>query len=531
MKMLQSMNPPAALEPQSLIPPPSRRWRDGVWLIVAFLYLTGASWQWWPTKDSALYLNLARSLVRGEGYSINGTLNTTVTPGLPAMIAGLWRLFGEHIYAPTLAMTLCGLIALWLGYRLVRAIDSPAMALGVLAATALSFKFYRHSGLVLTEAPSAALVAAILAVWYLGRRWSLAWNVAALTLLSAAVVTVRVPLVALMVIIAAGVLLEVRAVPCRRRRLWSAGAILAGALAPTVIFYWLSRSLSQETPLYLKVLAEEPLAGPTLIGRLVGTVQGMTLGLPNVLAEMFSGQDGLVIALVLGYPLLALMIVGLVGQWRRGLRILPLAAIIFPLVSALSLGAWAVKVRYLIPLHLVMILLVLQGLLIAAARLKPFADRRKLAFVLIVAVACSVAANAPRMLKRWYRSAVAARTNSFFSTIDAGQYRDLPALAAMFRTAGDGPIAVAPDQALVLQYFADRPVEMMVPPVETVGDADRQAASILRSRCALAVLDREVPDAFARRLGELLTAPVDGDPQYQLVEGLKNHRVWRRRGP
>ena len=84
MKMLQSMNPSEALEPQSLIPPPSRRWRVGVWLIVAFLYLTGASWQWWPTKDSALYLNLARSLVRGEGYSINGTPNTIVTPGLPA---------------------------------------------------------------------------------------------------------------------------------------------------------------------------------------------------------------------------------------------------------------------------------------------------------------------------------------------------------------------------------------------------------------------------------------------------------------
>lgn len=515
------------LDPSDLLPPPPRRWTIALCAFILLLYLSGVSWRWWPTKDSALYLSLARSLARGDGYTVNGQVNTMVTPGLPGLVAGLWMVFGEHVYVAGMAMTVCGLTAMWLNYRVARRLESPAVALAALAVTALSFKAFRHSGLVLTEAPAAALVAGVLAIWYLARGWPVSLSAAAMAVLAAATVTVRVPLVALLAIFALGFLME-RNLPLRRRA-WCAAGVLVGALAPTAFFYWLSGAMSQQTPLYLKVLVEEPLAGPTFADRLSGMTVGMVWGLPNVLTEMFTGQDGRIVTIVVGYPLAVLLAVGMVWQWRRGLRVLPLAVVLFALVSGLSLGAWAVKVRYLIPLHLVMMLLVLQGLVLAVRRLRPSITPRRAAQVLAAAAVLGIAINSPRLGHRWFHGAVLSYTDRFYATAESGRHCDLPPLAALLRSIDGRPAAASPRDLVTIQYFTDLRLEVTPTDMDTADDAKRQAEWVAQSDCELVIFGREAPREFFTRLDELLRSTGRG---YEPAQRMRSYRVWRARpGP
>ena len=92
--------------PDSAGPARRRLWLVGA--IVAAVYLAGVPVQWWPTPDSALYLGLGRSLAEGDGYRFDGEPCTTVTPGLPWILAGIRTVFGGGYVAPTVFIVLFG---------------------------------------------------------------------------------------------------------------------------------------------------------------------------------------------------------------------------------------------------------------------------------------------------------------------------------------------------------------------------------------------------------------------------------------
>ncbi|HUW58534.1 MAG TPA: hypothetical protein VMZ92_18000, partial [Planctomycetota bacterium] len=73
-----------------------RRWVClAAMLVVALTLGLNVIPHWIPTPDSALYLSLARSLVRGEGYQADGIPHTLVLPGYPVMLAAIFRVAGE----------------------------------------------------------------------------------------------------------------------------------------------------------------------------------------------------------------------------------------------------------------------------------------------------------------------------------------------------------------------------------------------------------------------------------------------------
>jgi len=76
---------------------------------IALLYIVGIHDKWWPSQDGAAYLILGRSIAAGEGYRSNGVLRNTFPPGLPLLLAGVYRLAGENYWIFNGVIVLCSL--------------------------------------------------------------------------------------------------------------------------------------------------------------------------------------------------------------------------------------------------------------------------------------------------------------------------------------------------------------------------------------------------------------------------------------
>jgi len=140
------------------------RLRKPLFVAIAAAYLLGFNGQWRMGPDSGLYLNLARSLASGNGYTYHGIRQETVYPGFPLALAAVQRVFPGHLIFAADALILgCALAALGLIYRLILlAYDRPTAIL-ITAGVAFSHQFFRYSFEVLTDMPFLAGVMAVLA--------------------------------------------------------------------------------------------------------------------------------------------------------------------------------------------------------------------------------------------------------------------------------------------------------------------------------------------------------------------------------
>lgn len=140
------------------------RWRIIVFLGIAAAYLLGFNGQWLVEPDGGLYLNLARSLALGRGYTYGGLRHDTVYPGFPVALAGLYRLFPSHIiFAADVFILACAVATLALVYRLILlAYDRPTAVLVTLG-VGLSHEFFQYSFEILTDIPFLMGVMAVLA--------------------------------------------------------------------------------------------------------------------------------------------------------------------------------------------------------------------------------------------------------------------------------------------------------------------------------------------------------------------------------
>src|SRR5438552_10896401 len=78
--------------------------------------------RWRMGLDSSIYRGLARSIASGNGYRFGEFGTHQIYPGLPVLLAGLTKLFGEHVYrpiAPIILMVAMSLVTLVMIYRLI----------------------------------------------------------------------------------------------------------------------------------------------------------------------------------------------------------------------------------------------------------------------------------------------------------------------------------------------------------------------------------------------------------------------------
>jgi hypothetical protein len=131
---------------------------------IACLYLLGFNGQWVVEPDGGLYLNLARNLALGRGYTYGGVPHETVYPGLPVALAALYHLFPSHfILAGDVLVFLCALTVLALTYRLVLLAYDRATAVAIVLGLAVSHEFFRYSFEILSDMPFLMGVMAVLA--------------------------------------------------------------------------------------------------------------------------------------------------------------------------------------------------------------------------------------------------------------------------------------------------------------------------------------------------------------------------------
>lgn len=131
---------------------------------LVLLYLAGFNGRWRLEPDSALYLNLGRSLAEGRGYTYHGVPHHLAFPGLPLLFAGVFRLFHTTSLLPDLIlMPLIGFMTLGLTYRLFLLHADRPTAVLVTFGLGISRLFYRYCFELLSDMPFLLGVMAFLA--------------------------------------------------------------------------------------------------------------------------------------------------------------------------------------------------------------------------------------------------------------------------------------------------------------------------------------------------------------------------------
>ncbi len=156
-------------------PHPSDRWCDGFlhwidanrrWLLALTLlaYLAGFNGQWRIEPDSALYLSVARNLAEGHGYSYQGTPHRLAYPGLPYLLAGVFKIGGvDNLRLANGLMLAIGLATLALVYRLFYLHAGRAVAVLMTLGVGWSKLFFAYSFYLMTDMPFLLGVMSLLA--------------------------------------------------------------------------------------------------------------------------------------------------------------------------------------------------------------------------------------------------------------------------------------------------------------------------------------------------------------------------------
>ena len=137
----------------------------GVGLFYALLW---SPW-WYPLSDSALYLNMARSLMQGKGWDSLRQLHRDVTPMTPLLLFAIMKL-GGGIGAMHAVMIGLTLTAHTLTFLTLRRWFDERLALLATLATATSWWVYANAFTIMTEPLFLVMFwAAMLALSYLGK--------------------------------------------------------------------------------------------------------------------------------------------------------------------------------------------------------------------------------------------------------------------------------------------------------------------------------------------------------------------------
>jgi len=456
---------------------PPRRWH----LLLAagcviVIYLGSVTGKWWPTPDSALYLGLGRSLANGEGYRFNGEASNTVTPGLPLILAALALPFGENYWSGNLFAALCGLGMLALVYRTITSLSDRRTALAVVLCCAFSYTFYFNCHRILTDVPFAAMFWVTIWAFLRARRGGWWWFPLAFASMVAGL-TIRAPGILVIVSLSIALMFDRVEKSQRKKHALFALGLLTAACVLLGVFYLLGKRAANTIPLYATTI--QRIRTVSFSTRALRIVRG-TLSPPCLMAEMLTGQKGLVATIVTGLPACACMIIGAAVSWKRGLRMPVVLVALCILAYSFLGGPAAVRPRYLLPVQPLMVYLTIAGLLWTVGAVHRWRGKKptpsvylKAATVFTVFV---LAANAPRLLRNAVYYTYLSYTPRYYEVIRHGRHAERFRLAEVLRALcpREGPIANLGNDTSILHYLTARRV--VLPPWasrENASDAER----------------------------------------------------------
>ena len=159
-------------------------------LLARVLYWVLVTPSYSPDSDAAQYVDLARNIINGRGYSmLFPQLEVHPTafrpPGYPYALAAVFKVFGVNVTAGRMLSLVFGLVAIALVYQLVRRCSTPLAALVAGLCMALYPPLLANDTVLLTESMSLALLAGLLLA-LAARRWPIAAVLCGLLILTRA---------------------------------------------------------------------------------------------------------------------------------------------------------------------------------------------------------------------------------------------------------------------------------------------------------------------------------------------------------
>jgi 4-amino-4-deoxy-L-arabinose transferase-like glycosyltransferase len=173
-------------------------------LLARVLYWVLVTLRYSPESDAAQYVDLARNIIEGRGYSMMfPQLEVHPTafrpPGYPYALAAVFKVFGVNVAAGRVLSLVFGVAAIALVYLLVRRISTPVAALVCGLCMALYPPLLANDTVLLTESMSLALLAGLMLA-LAARRWPIAAVVCGMLILTRASAQYLVVLLALWVL-------------------------------------------------------------------------------------------------------------------------------------------------------------------------------------------------------------------------------------------------------------------------------------------------------------------------------------------
>ena len=464
--------------------PISRRLGLLRWLLpalVAGVYVASYSPHWWIGKDGALFLNLARSLASGEGYTLAGDTQSQVPPGFPVLLAAMMKLNLGNFAAVNLVMLLTGLATLWVSYLLLRELADKGWALAIAFVLALSREMVQRSGEVLSDLPFMLLVASAILLYYKGNRPDAPkrkyWEVASLLLVVSC--WFRLAGVPLVFGAAAGLVLSARR-GHRRRAVLSAAMVAAGLAITLGIFYFHYASshvatASSEADRF-KIIAEGRINPLTSFYWASGQLSRLYFAqrMPNVICMI-----------VLVAPVAAAMF----NRLRRRDWIGPLAVACY--VGAMCVLAAKVRTRYFMPIAPLLLLYLAEGWAWILTRW--LESPRARAGVIAGLLAVILASNSPLIARLVYRK----HQPDFATHQQRGRYRYLHPTAEFLRAQSDRG-GIIGEQTVGL--LADRPCPTIARSLITSSPSRERLRELLAGwniRYVVVNLEKKYRDPFA----------------------------------
>jgi len=473
------------------------RWVLITLVIATALYVAGLNSHWRFQRDSAVYMDLARSMLEGRGYVYNYQPHTMYTPGFPAMLALPGAVFGmpetlsDSFLAFNLLVTVLGLGSIALFYLLLRELALPRP---VMIAAFLFFVFsrtlYYYSAHLMTDVPFtfftlAALCLGLRTVRQTGARsWAACAGASVMILLASSIRAVG-PLLALAVSAGLwwrhGALKQWKTNAGKTVLLW---AILAAFLLTYSVW---THSLVAESGggrHYFRGATH----GQRVVKLAVGTVRKLP-GHMKGLSDALLGADA---GVPVGTVLALVMLVGLVRSLRRERQLAVFAVLLMGVIIA---GGWPLARRYLLPALAVMYLwLALGGATIGAwlGRRWEFWTPRRVRKLGYVCAGLVLAVNVLRIGKVIYEN----RQPDFYQQIADGRLADYAGICAWLRENAKSGDALLAYESTTVHYLS------RVRTVRLPHDTRRRKTGWLeqlidREDARFAIIDERKPESTA----------------------------------
>jgi hypothetical protein len=426
---------------------------------LALLYLAGVTGQWWPSQDSAVYLGLGRSLAEGQGYHFNGEVNTDFTPGLPLILAGLSLIGGEGFWLPNLLMAICGIAALAISFLTLRRLTGdPVRSLAIALTTGVSYAFYSHSHIILTDMPFALVFWSVVGCAARAGAGGVRW-IAVAAGLSVVGVLLRGPGIVLLAPMALGLVLDRHIIQTKRRRIIAAATIAFAVVGVAGVLLALAHNAAPQTPHYVKLF----MTPSGFWGYLRRLCHGV-LAMPSAWADVFTGQAGFWPA---GIVFLALQAIGSVRFWSTGRKMIPVIGVLYSVSLAICMSSFGMRSRYLAPIEPLMLLLALDGLCwcVRTIGVAVGSSPRSAWYLWAVLAFCGagILCNLPRTGRNaFYYSYCSYHSHprEYYQAIRGSRYADLAAMADILRRqcAPSSLVAASVDDIPILHFLSHRKI-------------------------------------------------------------------------